>query len=325
MQTVKHTRLLDRPAGVHAVRPDTDRGQFAVVVARPADTTESGVDATDPDSSGDNPGGVALLVPGWTGSKEDFLAVLAPLARAGWTVASFDQRGQFESAGYDDLDDYTWSNLAADAAAVATWLAPGERVHLVGHSFGGLVSAAAAVGHPDTWASVTLLCSGPAGLPDPAVRDGLLQVADALDGLPDDPGERAEGLAALWDVKRRMEIASGAEPAEPAVEDYLRRRFLADDPHGLAAFTRMLASGPDRIDDLARTDLPAFVVYGEDDDAWPLDLQDQVAHRLGSTPVVIAGAGHSPAVDQPETTADVLIGLWMGALDDPPGGDEPAA
>jgi len=308
---VKQTRILDLPSGVDATTAGSPRGDFSVLVARPRD----GVEVR----------GSAVLVPGWTGSKDDFAAILPPLARVGWTVVAYDQRGQYESAGYPDADDYTWTNLAADAAAIAEWLAPDTRVHLLGHSFGGLVAAAATVGHPERWASVTFICSGPAGKDDAPSQHGLAQMADSLDALPDDPDERISGMGILWDVKRRLEVASGAELSDPDSEAFLRERFVADDPSGLAAFSRMLASAPDRIDDVARTEVAAFVVYGEDDDAWPIDLQDRMAIRLGSAPVVIAGAGHSPAVDQPQTTADVLAGLWCSVLGDEPDGDEPAA
>ena len=44
-------------------------------------------------------GAPVLLVPGYTGSKEDFIAVLAPLAAAGHEVLAIDQRGQYESPG----------------------------------------------------------------------------------------------------------------------------------------------------------------------------------------------------------------------------------
>ncbi len=309
---MKQTRVIDLPSGVDATTASTPRGDFAVVVARPPAELEVR--------------GSAILVPGWTGSKEDFAAIVALLARDGWTVAAYDQRGQYKSPGYPDAEDYTWTNLAADAAAVADWLDPGNRVHLTGHSFGGLVAAAAAVGHPERWASVTFMCSGPAGKDDAPAQDGLHRLADSLDAIADDnPDERAGGMAVLWDVKRRLEVAAGGELDDPESEAFLRERFVADDPAGLAAFSRMLASAPDRIDDVARTEVAAFVVYGEDDDAWPIELQDRMAARLGSAPVVIAGAGHSPAVDQPDTTADVLAGLWSSVLSDEPGGDEPAA
>lgn len=309
------TRVLDLPSEVDATTASTPRGDFAVLVARPAD----GVDAR----------GSAVLVPGWTGSKEDFAAILPSLVHAGFSVVAYDQRGQYESPGYRDPDDYTWTELAADAAAVADWLDPDARVHLVGHSFGGLVSATAVIGHPDRWASVTFMCSGPAGKDDAQSQDGLSRLAESLDAIAEEHGgdDRTAGMGVLWDVKRRLEVAAGDELSDSDSEGFLRERFLADDPRGLAAFSRLLASAPDRIDDVVRTELAAFVVYGEDDDAWPIDLQDRMATRLGSAPVVIAGAGHSPAVDQPDTTADVLVGLWCSVLGDETngGGDEPAA
>ena len=55
------------PEGVAATRLETPRGSFAAHVAR--------VDA---------PLGHVLLVPGWTGSKEDFTQLLPLLAQAGF-------------------------------------------------------------------------------------------------------------------------------------------------------------------------------------------------------------------------------------------------
>jgi pimeloyl-ACP methyl ester carboxylesterase len=46
--------------------------------------------------------GTALLVAGYTGSKEDFAPLLAPLADAGLRAVAIDQRGQYESPGPDD-------------------------------------------------------------------------------------------------------------------------------------------------------------------------------------------------------------------------------
>jgi len=40
--------------------------------------------------------GTALLVPGYTGSKEDFLSILGELADGGRRVLAVDQRGQKE-------------------------------------------------------------------------------------------------------------------------------------------------------------------------------------------------------------------------------------
>src|SRR4029079_15497760 len=78
-----------------------------------------------------------LLVPGYTGSKEDFLPILGPLARAGHPTVAIALPGQHESGGPEDAAAYTISALAKDVADVLARL--GGPAHLVGHSFGGLV------------------------------------------------------------------------------------------------------------------------------------------------------------------------------------------
>ena len=66
---------------------------------------------------------------------------------ARWRV---DQRGQYESPGPDDPAAYTVAELAGDVLAVARAAAggTGRPLHLVGHSFGGLVARAAVLADP---------------------------------------------------------------------------------------------------------------------------------------------------------------------------------
>src|SRR6195952_215998 len=71
------------------------------------------------DTGGDGVRGTVLMVAGYTGSKEDFAPLLAPLADAGLRVVAIDQRGQFESPGPDDPGHYTVAELAADVIEVA--------------------------------------------------------------------------------------------------------------------------------------------------------------------------------------------------------------
>jgi len=85
-------------------------------------------------------------------------------------------------------------------------------------------------------------------------------------------------------------------------------------PLGLAEMAKHLLDCPDRTDDLAALErLPKLVSYGENDDAWPPDVQDVMAKRLGAERVCIPGAAHSPAVEAPETTAAMLTSFWNRA------------
>src|SRR3954454_85086 len=118
------------------------------------------------DTGGEAVRGGALMVAGYTGSKEDFAPLLAPLADAGYRVVAIDQRGQFESPGPDDPAAYSVEELGADVLEVGRLLREecGDPLHLLGHSFGGLVTRAAVLAEPGMFASVTLLGSGPSRL-----------------------------------------------------------------------------------------------------------------------------------------------------------------
>ncbi|GAA1738503.1 alpha/beta hydrolase [Aeromicrobium alkaliterrae] len=267
-------RTLVVPEGVESTRIDTPRGSFAAQTAR----------ATDPI-------GHVLLVPGWTGGKDDFTQLLPLLAQAGFDVTTYDQRGQYETPGLPD-DDFSLAGFAADAAAVAASVSD-EAVHLLGHSFGGLVAQTAAIEHTDRWRSLSLLCTGPGALGDSDVRP-LAQLAATLGKVP------------LVEIHRATEAAKAvAHP--PEIAEFLERRFVANSPASLRAMTLHLIEATDRVDEVVATGLPVWVGYGELDDAWPLVAQDEMARRLGTTPVVLQGIGHSPAVEDPAALATAWL------------------
>lgn len=264
-------RTLDLPEGVQATVLETARGPFAAHVVRP-DAAVAHV----------------LLIPGWTGSKEDFTPLLPLLADAGLAATAYDQRGQLETPGAPD-DDYTLAGLAADAVAVAAHRTD-HPVHLLGHSFGGIVAQTAAVEHPDVWRSLSLLCTGPAALGS-AGRRQLPQLVAAL-----------RGDAPILDVYRSLRGATlGTNP--PEIEAFLERRFTSNSREALAAFTQHLEDAPDRVAEVAATGLPTWVGRGVDDDQWPHAAQDDLAARLGTTVHLVPDAEHSPAVENPEGLA----------------------
>jgi pimeloyl-ACP methyl ester carboxylesterase len=237
-----------------------------------------------------------ILVPGYTGSKEDFRLVVEPLAAQGFSVVAIDQRGQHESPGPDDPEAYSIEALARELLAVID--AVGGPVHLVGHSFGGLVARAAVIRNPASVRSLTLLCSGPAALHSPRTEAVTLLR----------PLLETEGHTAVADLLDAM-----ADPAEPAdLRAFLRRRFLATNPIGLLAMADALASEPDRVGELASTGVRVLVAYGESDDAWAPAVQAEMAERLGSAHAIIPGAAHSPAIENPDDTVAVLAAFFAG-------------
>lgn len=237
-----------------------------------------------------------VLVPGFTGSKEDFRLVLAPLAAAGRRTVAIDQRGQYESPGPDDADGYSVKALSADLLALLDALG-GQPVHLVGHSFGGLVSRAAVLERPQAVRSLTLMCSGPEALTGPRV-ELLPLMAPVLEqgGMP----SLVEAVEALGADDPRTLVLT------PEVRQFLRVRMLASSAAGLLGMAAGLTGEPDRVDELRDSGVPVLVLHGADDDAWNPAVQAEMAQRLGARHVVVPASAHSPAVENPAATASAM-------------------
>jgi pimeloyl-ACP methyl ester carboxylesterase len=278
---------LELPEGTRWSTVETARGQFAALDAMPA--------------AGPCELSTALLVPGYTGSKEDFTAILGPLAAAGRRVIAVDQRGQYQTAGPDDPDAYDARELGADVAAL---VAATQATHLLGHSFGGLVVREAVLGGC-TPASLTLLSSGPAALPGPRAEE-LHFMLNYLDGTA--TADLRAKVAEVWHgVLKPEAVAAGVTDQIVA---FLEERMLANNPTGLVTMATQLLKAEDKTAALAARNIPTFVLYGEEDNAWPTGRQREMASVLNAERTCIPCAAHNPNVEAPATTAHALTKFW---------------
>ncbi|WP_104524631.1 alpha/beta fold hydrolase [Blastococcus atacamensis] len=255
------------------------------------------------DTGGTAARGTVLMVAGYTGSKEDFAPLLRPLAEAGFRVVAMDQRGQFESPGPDDPTQYTVEVLGSDVVAVgrAVREESGEPLHLVGHSFGGLVTRAAVLAEPGLFTSFTLLGSGPSQLTG--------RRADLLDHLA--PLLDAGGVPLVHETLEQLAMTDPKAQAVPApTREFYTRRFLRNSAAGLRGMADAMLAEPDRVEELKATGIPVLVAHGEADDAWLPHVQADMAARLGARHEVIDNSIHSPAVENPARTLEVLCGFW---------------
>ena len=297
------------PRCARRITVDLATGPLAALEAVPAQALGSRApESSEPDGAAAP--AVAVFVPGFTGSKEDFLPLLEPLAEAGLRVLAVDQRGQCDSPGLDDPAGYSLAGFAADLRAVLDFVAAGPSgggsardaaVHLVGHSFGGHVVRDMLLRGPvpDHLRTLTILDSGPAGAVGRARErvELFLQVSQEL---------------TLLEINQ---VEPMDQHPDPEVGAFLLHRWLSNDPASLRAIGESLLAEPDRVDELRgllqSTGLPCLLAAGEDEDVWPCALQEEAAERLGARFAAIPAAAHSPNTQNPDGLVKALLDFWL--------------
>ena len=284
---------------VTAVAVPSPAGELSGLLTGPSapalvDGTPTISAASSPDAAGENR---ALLVPGYTGSKEDYAPVLPFLGDAGWDTLAYSQRGQGGSAAPAGLGAYGMSDFVGDLIAVAeAWAGTTGRIHLVGHSFGGIVARAAVVKRPDLFASVTLFCSGR------AVYDWM-NTLPILDPLPTGPGARQQVLRTYFPDMNFDEPGVGWA-------EFQRIRALDTASENLVGIARILSQLRPDTPALAATGVPVHVLYGDQDEIWPPSWYAEEAADLGARESIIRGGTHSPQLQFPQQWAEFASSYW---------------
>jgi pimeloyl-ACP methyl ester carboxylesterase len=162
-----------------------------------------------------------VLLHGFPELAYSWRAVMPSLAAAGYRVIAPDQRGFGRTTGWDDrydgdLASFRQVNLVTDVLALLTAMDIPRVAALVGHDFGSVVAAWAALIRPDVFPAVVLMSAPFAGPPPLATRE---RPAFDLD----------RALAGL-NPPRRHYTHFFATPGANA--------DMRDAPQGLAAFLR---------------------------------------------------------------------------------------
>lgn len=190
-----------------------------------------------------------------------------------------------------------------------------ERVHLVGHSYGGAVGAALAVRSPERIETLTLLNA--AGPIYPQLRRRALASFKPLTYA----FVRTKSLRRA-NIERALKrsLANDELATEALVDEYQRR--LAIEGAG-RAFWGLTVPMPDPQADveLAELRVPTLALWGADDVLIPVEFAREEAAEIPNTRfVLIENAGHMPMEERPVEVARALRTFFedgLGAFDGP--------
>lgn len=234
-------------------------------------------------------GSPIVLCHGITATRRYVVHGSRALERGGHTVVSYDARGHGESDPAPSGEGYGYLELVADLErVVAATVGEERRFLLAGHSMGAHTAVAYALAHSDRLEGLVVIgpvYAGEISAATLAYWDGL---ADALET------GGVDGF--LTYIERRQEI----DPAwRDSVLRFTRERMLRH--RHLEAIVTALREVPrsrpfDRMEDLARIEVPALVVASRDaaDPGHPYETALAYAERLPRAALVSEDAGESP-------------------------------
>jgi pimeloyl-ACP methyl ester carboxylesterase len=178
--------------------------------------------------------------------------------------------------GFPPGSDVERVDFEDEAVWLDQFLAPGT--HLVGHSYGGIVTLLAAARHLELVRSLTVIEPPAFGIARgrPGVDAFIERIDRHWSEGPREPGEFLRGFFAL--------VGTSAPPGEFTPEFLQGARTLMVE--------RSPAEAVIPFDELARAPFPKLVVSGAHHEAFDA-VCDVLEQRLGAERAAIPGAGHS--------------------------------
>ncbi len=244
-----------------------------------------------------------VLVPGVSGSKEDFVLMLPVLAEAGYYVQSFDLAGQYQSgaAGPPRGEHYDYDLFVDDLIAFLEHGGTadgGAKAHVLGYSFAGTVAQLALVRRPDLIRSLTLLATPP----EPG--NGFRGVR-GLGPFTFLAGGRVGAALMTWGIR------TNKNHVPPLRLDFVRMRFDFTSRRSMEDIIRLMKRAPDLRAEVAASPVPKLVAVGSHD-LWPTELHAQFAESIGAR-LVVYPTGHSPCETAPRQLSRDMITLFEAA------------
>lgn len=213
---------------------------------------------------GDGPGPKLVFAHGLMGTGTAQRLQLRPLVDAGWTVATFDQRGHGSAPPTTNARDYDPEEMGSDLWEVAD-AAGFDRCWVGGGSMGAATSFCAVRQKPERVEGHVVAI--------PALRDAPHPLAFVFEALAD--RVRDAGIEGLIAMLVQLAGHMGREEQDEIFHEQLRTHDEASIECALRAVPRWIL--PDVPSAFAAMPFPVVVVAWDDDPIHPLDTAKDIA------------------------------------------------
>lgn len=243
-----------------------------------------------------------VLVPGSTGSKEDFVRMMPLFVAEGYSVLSYDLAGQYEShgAGPENLEPprrrFDLELFLEDFTAVLEQQS--QPSHVLGYSFAGNLAQETYVRRPELFRTLTLLSAPP--VPGLAFRD-IKRVGWMAPFTPPALG----AWFMMTGIKRNW---------IPVPDDrltFVNQRFELTRRQSVVDTIAHMRNTPNHRHALRQAPLPKLVAVGEHD-LWSREVHSEFAEAIGAE-FVVYPTGHSPCEFTPHQLAWDMLELFKRA------------
>jgi proline iminopeptidase len=238
------------------------------------------------------------------------------LAERGYRVVIHDQLGTGASDRPDDARLWTLRRYVREVDTVRAAVGA-DKIHLIGHSWGGWLGIEYAITHPDRLKSCVFSNTGasmPAHLAE--LRRLLaefgvetLAMIDRLESAGQIDSPLYKAICTLFYARHSSRRAYEAGKAKRSDVNMRIQRAL----WGAAEFsaTGELANW-NRLDELRRVSAPALVLVGAHDYLTPKSAALIQTHLPNARLVLFPESGHSPYLDEPESYLGVVTEFLDG-------------
>lgn len=253
-----------------------------------------------------------IVLHGGPGSAHNYMLDLSRLAESGRQVVFYDQSGCGQSTGPEDMEAYTFDLFMEELDNLRAQLSL-DTVHILGHSWGGMLAIEYLLGNPRGVRSVTLASSM---ISMPLF---IKELARLRKQLPKDVQQTLR--------KHEQQGTTNDQEYKDAYDAYHARhiRRIPDKPpyadagenkkgeqiyHSLWGVNEAYPNGTlgswDRIKDLGVISVPTLVTSGAYDELTPLQAQTTQNAIPGAKRVEFEFSAHLPHMEEPSAYVGVI-------------------